>query len=160
MAIVLTSRQSFHAPPANVDLLLGNRQIYYRSNMEFVTGILGTTNGGTGNASFKDDEVIIYSGGKFISSGISKEELDALKGVTSDGETTITQLLNSKVSGIFTAQNVQLDKNSDNNVTLPDYLLKTGGTVTGNLTVNKKLRVGNVEMAYDSNTDSVSFTVV
>ena len=42
MGTVLKATQSFHAPPANIDLIVGKRKVYYRSNMEFVTGILGT----------------------------------------------------------------------------------------------------------------------
>ena len=164
MGTVLRATQSFHAPPANIDLIVGKRKVYYRSNMEFVTGILGTSNGGTGNSSFTDDTVIVYSGGKLISTDVTGKELSVLKGIVSDssGGTTMTDLLNEKISGIKTYDGVLLDKDNVNHtVKLPDYLLKTGGQVSGNLQVVGKVTVGeHVDIKYDAMSKCVVFDIV
>lgn len=167
MATVIASNTpSFHAPPANIDARIGNRKVYYRANMEHVTGVLGTSNGGTGNTKFENEEVVIYSGGKLISSGITKDELSALKGISvpseeGDSATTLVDLLNEKVSGILTAGGVLLDKDDDKNVKLPDYLLKTGGTVRGNLEVVGDMTFGeHLTVSYDETTNSVAFILV
>lgn len=164
MAVVLQTDQTFHAPPANIDLMVGPRRVFYRSNMEFVTGILDTTHGGTNNAVYKDDTVIIYSDGKLISTDITSKELSVLRGMgTSDGSgVTMTELLNDKISGIKTYDNVLLDKdNVDHTVKLPDFLLKTGGTVKGNVNIVGKLTIGeHAEIEYDALTKSIVFNVV
>lgn len=163
MATVLKSDWSFHAPPANVDAFVGNRKVYYRSNMEFVTGILATSNGGTGNSKYDDDSVIIYSNGKFISAGVTKKELSVLKDITagSSGDVSMVDLLKSKVSGIKTNSGDELELDDESNVVLPDYLLKTGGDVSGNLGVKGKFVLGDhIEIKYDSDSKSVVFDVI
>lgn len=79
MAYVLDDRANFKLPPANVDLKVGGQQIYFRSNMEFVDGVLPIANGGTGNTKFTENRVVIYSNGRFISSDITTTQLASLK---------------------------------------------------------------------------------
>lgn len=164
MGTVLRATQSFHAPPANIDLIAGNRKIYYRANMEFVTGILGTSNGGTGNSSFTDDTVVVYSDGKLISADVTGKELSVLKGINTGGDdgVSMTDLLNDKISGIKTHDGVLLDKDNVNHtVTLPDYLLKTGGDISGKLSVLEQITVGeHVVIRYDAMSKCVAFDVV
>lgn len=91
--VINGSQISFHAPPINVDLFgKFGRQIYYRSNLEHVAGVLSPANGGTGNTSFIDNQIVVYSDGKLISSGIDKTTLDNITtgsviGVKGDKET-------------------------------------------------------------------------
>lgn len=73
--------KSLLAPPINVTAYVDGRKTYYTANMENVVGVLGANHGGTGNTKFKDGEVVIYSEGKFISAGITKNELSVLAGI-------------------------------------------------------------------------------
>lgn len=143
----LVGKRIFHAPPVNVDLFGDHgRQIYYRSNLEHVAGILATSNGGTGNTEFKEGELIIYSSGKLISSGVKTADLSEM---------------GSKVSGISTYDGTALTIDEKTKVVkLPDYLLKTGGTVSGDLVVQKSLTVGNVNIHFDNTSQCVAFTMV
>lgn len=84
MSILSVPKLSFQAPPANIDAYVGNRRVYYRANMEFVSGVLSSEHGGTGNTSFENDQVIVYSDGKMISSGITTGEIANLKMVNDD----------------------------------------------------------------------------
>ena len=164
MGTILRATQSFHAPPANIDLIAGNRKVYYRANMEFVAGILGTSNGGTGNSNFTDNTVVVYSGGKLVSADVTGKELSVLKGMNagSDENVSMTDLLNDKISGIKTYDGVDLDKdNLNHTVTLPDYLLKTGGNISGKLSVFEQITIGeHVVIKYDAMSKCVAFDVV
>ena len=162
MAIVRVLK-SFKPPSRNIDLIINGRSVYYRSNMEHVDGVLDIAHGGTGNTKFNDGKVIIYSGGKLVSTEVSQEELNALNGLsvkTDKGEPiSMTDLLNEKVSTITTSDGTPLDMGEGSSVKLPDYLLRSGGTVEGNLTVNKEFRVGSLKMAWDDVTKCVSFSI-
>lgn len=153
---------SFNAPPRNIDLYINGQAVYYRSNMEHVTGLLDIANGGTGNNKFTEDRVIIYSGGKLVSTSITKKELEALSGLpttSSDGTSiNMMDLLGDKISNINTADGVPLDKENCV-VQLPDYLLKTGGEISGNLTVKGDFKVGSLKMAWDDVTKCISFSI-
>ena len=166
---------SFKVPPVNIDIYTSNgRSIYYRSNMEHVTGVLGVSNGGTGSSVFKENKILMYSGGKIVSTDVTKDELDALSGLPttgtdSEGNTVpinMVDLLNGKVSGVRVrndsdnTQSSLLDMDSNNHVLLPDYLLKTGGTISGNLTVNGDFKVGQLKMAWNDVTQCISFSII
>ena len=162
---VVKNIQSFKAPPENIDLFINNHQVYYRANMEFVRGILGVENGGTGNHYFIDDRVLIYKNRKIIASTITIQELDTLSGIpTTDGNgdpVNLSTLLDSKVSYISTSEGKKLDMEKGTcNVKLPDFLMRTGGEITGNLTVDKDFRVGSLKMAWDDITKCISFSIV
>lgn len=161
MPIVKTS---FRAPVHNIELLDDyNRRIYFKANLEFADGILPILHGGTGNNGFANDQVIIYSDGKLISSGVTKAELSTLSGIPTENEdhnsVNMVDLLNSKVSGITTEDNTLLDKNPDTNIVkLPPFLNKTGGgTVNGNVEVTGSLTIANVIIEYDEVTESIVF---
>lgn len=293
MAIIVPGTpSSFHAPPINTTLYVNGRKTYYTANMENVEGVLGVPHGGTGNKTFKDGEVVIYSGGKLISAGINKNELSVLAGITgtltddtddpsvttvtiytasdgsyykksetgdgydhysplgdpieggltkaefdqmvSDGDLTegeqktganvtttyvaqdgtyyaksedgsgytkynengeivqtgftkeqveqlitdgtlttsqkvehvsdtrsLVERLNDKIGAIKTANGATLDKDDGaDSVTLPDFLLKTGGTINGNLQVNGGFAVGNVTIVHDPITGCITFKPV
>lgn len=164
MATVATKQiLSFKAPPNNIDLYIGGRQVFYRSNMEHVTGILPIINGGTGNNTFNEDKVIIYSKGKLVSTNITKEELETLSGIsikTEEGTPiSMIDLLGGKVSTITTYDGTPLDMD-ECEVKLPDFLLKKGGTINGNLTVEGDFKVGSLKMAWDDVTKCISFSIV
>lgn len=76
---VLSDRANFSLPPANVDFKIGGQRIYFRSNMEFVDGMLNVAHGGTGNTSFTENRVVIYSNGRLISSDITTVQLATVK---------------------------------------------------------------------------------
>ena len=163
--IVAGTPTSFHRTPINTTLYIDGRKTYYTANMENVDGVLDVPHGGTGSNTFTDGEVVVYSDGKFISAGITKKELSTLSGLspsegTGDGETpakTIVELLNEKVSVIALPDGTPLDMADDGKVRIPDYLLKTGGTISGNLQVNGGFAVGNVMIAHDPITDCITF---
>ena len=165
MAIV-KSFTSFKTPPHNIDIIINGRQVFYRSNMEHVAGVLGTANGGTGSSSFIEDSVIIYSNGKLISTDVTRDELNALSGLqikSGEGESSqplnMMDLLNGKISTITTSDGTPLDMGKGSSVSLPDFLLKTGGEISGDLTVKKNFKVGNLKIAWDDVTKCVSFSV-
>lgn len=175
MAVIIPGTpSSFHAPPMNTTLYINGRKTYYTANMENVDGILAVTHGGTGNRTFKDGEVVIYSGGKLISSGVTKAELATLSGLspgTSGGDTssggeqeppkTLVDMLGEKVSTVTTSNGTPLDMDEETGtVKLPDYLLRTGGTIEGNLQVNGAFAVGNVSIIHDPITNCITFKVV
>lgn len=169
MSVILRGTpESFHAPPINTTAYINGRKAYYTANMENVDGVLGVDNGGTGNSTFKDNEVVIYSKGKFVSAGITSKELAMLSGLapsTEDGSdenpATIVELLNAKISTISTSSGVTLDMDEETrDVKLPDYLLRSGGTVDGDLQVNGDFAVGNMTFSYDENTGCIVFKVV
>lgn len=165
MAIIVSNTpSSFHAPPINTTLYVNGRKTYYTANMENVEGVLGVPHGGTGNNTFKEGEVVIYSKGKFISAGVTKEELGMLSGlslgITEDNPKTLVQLLGGKVGEIKTSDGTPLDMDDESAVTLPDYLLKTGGMISGNLQVNGAFAVGNVSIVHDPVTGCITFNPV
>lgn len=163
MAIVRTLK-SFKAPPHNIDLIVNGRQVFYRSNMEFVEGVLAVNNGGTGNTKFKDGNVLIYTDGKLVSTDVTQDELNALSGLTVEtpaGEPIgVMDLLAEKVSTITDSNGTPLDMDENNAVKLPDYLLKTGGTISGNLAVEGEFKVGELKIAWNDVTKCVSFSIV
>lgn len=160
---VVKNIQSFKAPPENVDLFIDNRQVYYRANMEFVRGILDVGNGGTGNHYFIDDRVIIYKDRKLIASTITVQELDSLAGIpTVDDKgdpVNLQTLLDAKVSKIGMCDGTPLDMDEKCQVNLPDFLLRAGGEIKGNLKVNGEFRVGSLKMAWDDVTKCISFSI-
>ncbi|WP_304411401.1 hypothetical protein [Bacteroides acidifaciens] len=161
---VVKNIQSFKAPPENIDLFINNHQVYYRSNMEFVRGVLDVSNGGTGNHYFIDDRVLIYKNRKIIASTITIQELDSLSGIPTTNDkgdpVNLSTLLNGKVSTISTSEGHKLDMGEGCDVKLPDFLLRAGGEITGNLTVDKDFKVGSLKMAWDDITKCISFSIV
>ena len=90
---------------------------------------------------------------------------DTLSGIpTTDGNgdpVNLSTLLDSKVSYISTSEGQKLDMEKGTcNVKLPDFLMRTGGEITGSLTVDEDFRVGSLKMAWDDITKCISFSIV
>ena len=81
MVILQDPKAIFQLPPNNIDLFVNGRQIYYRSNMEFVDGILPISHGGTGmdGNDLTEGNLLAYKNGTFVSSSYTETYFEEME---------------------------------------------------------------------------------
>ena len=129
MATLRSEKSIFQLPPNNIDLFVDGRQTYYRSNMEFVDGILPVTNGGTGTNTFEEGNLLAYKDGTFVSSPYTETYFE-------DMEERFRVIGNSQIAK---ADGTLLERNEETGViTLPDFLSHEGGNMSGPIYYSKR----------------------